>query len=161
MAGQDHILAKAFLATGAGPYSFGQLVKAAAGTLLDPNQCAIAVAGGAGDSIVGKRVLGVCRENLDAAKVATGKAYVSVGLMGIVDCIWDGVGTPVAGALVVPSAAASPANDGRVAFRATSATYGDFPVVGTLMGSAGDLQSGLPTAAGDLIKVMLAIGTRV
>jgi hypothetical protein len=159
MAGQDHILEKGFLATGTAAYSFGQVVKAVAGSLLDPNQCVQTIAGT--DNGVGRRVLGVCRENLDVAKVLTGKAYISVALMGIVDCIWDGAGTPVVGALVVPSAGASPANDGRVAFRTTSTTYADFPVVGTLMGSAGDLQSGLPTAAGDLVKVMLAIGTRV
>lgn len=81
MAGSDHLLAKGFLASPAGGWSganvvFGQAVKIIAGTTLDPNQADLATAGT-------DLVIGLAQENLDNAKVLTGKAYFSVGIVGI------------------------------------------------------------------------------
>jgi hypothetical protein len=165
MAGMDHILSKAFLASSSATaaLTFGQLVVPAAGSLLDPNQAVVALAGATGAGAKAGVLLGVCQENLDLAKMATGKAYFGVALQGIVDCIWDGVGTPVAGGAIVPSIqTAGATNNGRVAFSEgtlSTPTFAGLPIVGLCRGSAGDLQSGLPAAAGDLFKVELRIGS--
>jgi hypothetical protein len=160
----DHILSKGFLASSSATaaLTFGQLVVPAVGTTLEPNQAVVATAGAAGAGAKGGVVLGVCMENLDLAKMATGKAYFNVALQGIVDCIWDGQGTPAVGALVVPSIqTAGATNNGRVAFSIgslASPAFVGIPIVGICMGSAGDLQGGVATAAGDLVKVLLTPG---
>ena len=72
MAGQDHLLSKAFLTTGSAAYVFGQCVVAVAGTTLDPNQMvqATTTAGNA----QAPTPLGLVQENIDLVKVQTGKA---------------------------------------------------------------------------------------
>jgi hypothetical protein len=142
MSGQDHILAKAFLCTGASAYVFGQLVVPVAGTTLDPNQMvqATLAAGGA----FAATPLGLCQENIDLVKVQTGKAYASVALAGIAFGI---AGAAIAmGAAVIPSGAvvgqlltATPSAAGR-------------PQVGVALTPA--------TTIGDIFSVLLTPGAR-
>jgi hypothetical protein len=161
----DHILSKGFLASSSATaaLTFGQLVAASAGSLLEPNQAVVALAGAGGAGAKGGQILGVCMENVDLAKMVTGKAYFNVALHGIVDVIWDGSAqAPAIGGLVVPSVATAGAtNNGRVAFSVgglATPTFSGLRVVGMCVGSAGDLQSGVPTAAGDLFKILLTPG---
>src|SRR5258708_1929197 len=100
MAGQDHVLAKGFLCTGAAAYVFGQLVVAVAGTTLDHNQMVQATAG-AGAALQ-PTPLGLCQENIDLTKVQTGKAYASVAIAGIAFGIADAA--IAFGAMVKPAA---------------------------------------------------------
>ena len=77
MPGMDHLLTKAFLATGgAVAYKQFQCVKQVAESTLQPAQCAIMTAGDTNPP------LGVVQEPLDAVKTATGKAFVGVALSG-------------------------------------------------------------------------------
>jgi hypothetical protein len=143
MSGQDHLLAKAFLATGASAYVYGQLVVPAAGTTLDPNQMAIAshLTTWAGAT----PPLGLVQENLDLVKVATGKAYASVAIFGVGFGI---AGAAIAvGAQVMPSAAV----DGQLI---TSGALGatNRPMVGIALTAA--------TTIGDIFSVMLTPGAR-
>jgi hypothetical protein len=172
MPGMDHILAKAFLATG-GAVAYPQwcvvqqvgavgLVPAA--VQIAPTSLGVAGGGGAAAS------LGVCQDALDAVKTATGKAFINVALDGNTKCIWDGttggvtpwatVGVaPVLGALVVPSQTVA----GRVKFLPPGSTaYLGWQILGTLISLPG---SPLPTfgagaAAGDIFDVALSLGVR-
>jgi len=172
MPGMDHILAKAFLATG-GSVAYPQWAVveqvAAVGVVpaavqIAPTSLGVAAGGGAATA------LGVCQEPLDAVKTNTGKAFISVMLAGNTKCIWDGTtgGTtpwatvgvaPVIGALVVPSATVA----GRVKFLpASTAPFLGWQILGTLLSLPG---SPLPTfganaAAGDLFDVALTFGAR-
>jgi hypothetical protein len=69
----NYVTDKGYLATGATAYLFGELVvvSGAAGT-----SCARATSAGAS-------ILGVCQEDLDTARLATGKAVIGVRLLGI------------------------------------------------------------------------------
>jgi hypothetical protein len=148
----DHILAKGFLATGGSvAYAFGQVVQQinlATGPLSTINQaqCQICPA----QNPVGHSILGVCQENLDAVKTATGKAIIGVALQGNVKVIWDGVGTPAAdNATVVPSTTVA----GAVAFHTQTASFLNLPIVG--------IPLTLPTTAADFFDIQLTPGDRV
>jgi hypothetical protein len=80
MEGMNYVLAKSFLATGTAALIRGQLVKATAGSTLQPAQVGVCTA-------ITDRPIGVVLEDLDAAKVATGKAYVSVLVLGIAQVV--------------------------------------------------------------------------
>jgi hypothetical protein len=170
MPGMDHILNKAFLATGgAVAYPQFSVVQQVSAVGVVPAACQLAptslgVAGGGGAAAA----LGVCQEPLDAVKTATGKAFVSVALAGNTKVIWDGTtgGTtpwatvgvaPVIGALVVPSQAVA----GRVKFLPPGTTaFLGWQLLGVLIGLPG---SPLPTfgasaAAGDLCDIALTPG---
>jgi hypothetical protein len=151
MAGQDHLLSKAFLATGASAYILGQVVVAAAGTTLDPNQVVQATTGaGAANQFT---PVGVAAENLDLVKVQTAKAYISIVIAGSAFVIWDGVGTLNPGTPLIPSASVA----GRVAATTPgSFTTGGRPCVGIWLG-----YDGASPAAGDLILALLTPGARV
>jgi hypothetical protein len=151
MAGQDHVLAKAFLATGSSAYILGQVVTAVAGTALDPNQCVQCALAGAGANA--PTPLGLATENIDLVKVQTGKAYVNVAIAGIAYGIWDGVGALTPGCSLIPSAAVI----GRLAQVAVGTT--GRPCVGVYLGDGGVVAGG-STAAGDIIAVMLTPGAR-
>lgn len=170
MPGMDHILAKAFLATGGSvAYPIFSVVQQVAGVGLVPAAVQLAplslgVAGGGGAA-----PLGVCMETLDATKTVTGKAFINIALEGNVKCVWDGTtgGTtpwatvgvaPAIGCLVVPSATVI----GRVKFLPIAAAFLGWSVVGTLISLPG---SPLPTfgagaAAGDLFDLALTQGAR-
>jgi hypothetical protein len=152
MAGQDHVLSKAFLATGAAAYVFGQCVVAVAGTTLDPNQM-IQANTTTNLAAFAPTPLGLVQENLDLIKVQTGKAYGTVAIAGIAFGIWDGVGALVYGANLAPSAVLS----GRLAVATLAAPAGK-PVVGTYIGGAGGTTAA--AAAGDIISVLLTPGAR-
>jgi len=170
MPGSDHILAKAFLATGgAVAYPQWSVVQQVAAVGLTPAAVQLApitqgVAGNTG-------IVGVCQEPLDAAKTATGKAFINVAMEGNTKCIWDGTtgGTtpwatvgiaPVLGAYVVPSQLVA----GRVKFIPATGSAGlGYGIIGQLLSLPG---SPLPTfganaAAGDIFDVALMIGVRV
>jgi hypothetical protein len=148
MAGQDHLLTKAFLATGSNAYILGQVVVAVAGSTLDPNQMVQATVG-AGVALQ-PAPIGVVTENLDLVKVQTGKAYAGVAIAGVCWVIWDGVGTLGPGVPMVPSAAVA----GRVFAGSTIGTTGR-PSVGIWLG-----YDGASPAAGDLIQILLTPGAR-
>jgi hypothetical protein len=145
----DHILNKAFLATGgAVAYKQFQVVKQVAESTLQPAQCAIYDHGG------GAKVLGVVQEPLDAVKTATGKAFVGVALSGNSKCI-VGVATNVAvGNYVVPSATIDGAVDAITGLVGTSAGQS---IVGKIIGVAGN-SIGQSATAGDIIDVELMVG---
>lgn len=152
MAGQDHILAKAFLCTGAAAYVFGQCVVGVAGVALDPNQMIQATtAAGAANA---PSPLGLVQENIDLVKVQTGKAYASVAIGGIAYGIWDGVGSLIPNAVLTPSATVA----GRLAAIAVAASA-QKPSVGLYVGDAGGTTAA--AAAGDIIAVLLTPGARV
>jgi hypothetical protein len=160
MPGMDHILTKAFLATGgAVAYPQWSVVQqvAAVGVVPAAVQLAPTALGTAGAADLG--TLGVCQEPLDAVKTATGKAFIGVALLGNTKVIWDGVGTPALGAYVVPSGTTA----GRVKVVANLATFQGFQVLGQLIALPG---SPLPTfgasaAAGDLFDITLTPGARI
>jgi hypothetical protein len=169
MPGMDHILAKAFLATG-GSVAYPQWAVvtqvAAVGLVAAAVQITPTTAGTTGTA---QTVIGVCQEQLDATKTVTGKAFINVALQGNVKVIWDGTTsaggtpasvTPALGLYVVPSNTVA----GRVRIITPPATYQGIPLLGTLISLPG---SPLPTfganaAAGDLFDVALAdVGSRV
>lgn len=71
-AGPNFVLDKAFLAQGSSAYVYGQAV--GFGTV--PQSCAAI-------SVANTYVLGICQENIDATRVATGKAFINVRMAGI------------------------------------------------------------------------------
>jgi hypothetical protein len=170
MPGTDHVLAKAFLATGGSvAYPQWSVVQQVAGVGYTPAavQLAPITLGAAAQA----SPVGVCQEPLDAAKTNTGKAFVNVAMEGNVKCIWDGTtgGTtpwatvgiaPVVGAYVVCSQLVA----GRVKFIPATGSGGlGYGVIGQLITLPG---SPLPTfgaspAAGDLFDVALMVGSRV
>jgi hypothetical protein len=149
MAGQDHLLSKGFLATGAAAYVFGQVVVAVAGTALDPNQMIAAPTGAA--VALQPSPLGLIQENLDLVKVQTGKAYGTVGIAGIAYGIYN-VGTLAYGTPLIPSVG--------VAGRLDAVTCGvtGRPQVGIYIGGGGGVTAS--AAAGDIIAVLLTPGAR-
>jgi len=84
--------------------------------------------------------LGVVMENIDRAKVATGKAVANVQLAGIVP-----VRVQTATSIAIGSRVMS-GTDGGVVIAATAASF----ILGTVVGITGTV------AAGDLIEVLLA-----
>lgn len=151
MAGADHILSKAYLATVAGftnSIVLGQCViqvDPGAGLQLDENQAALVGTGGG--AAAQPAPIGLAAENLDLVKIQTGKAYFNVAVMGVAFGIADG--TINAGATVIPS--------GTTAGRLISATRANpctsRPQVGVAQTHA--------AAAGDLFLVLLTPGALV
>jgi hypothetical protein len=131
MPGANYILSKGFLATGGSvAYTAGELVKLATGSTLQPAQVVKT-------SSQGETLIGVVMEDLDAAKVATGKATVGVQIMGIAKVILGTAASVVLG---------SPLTTGTTA-KAELAASGD-RVFGINL-TAGTL------ADGDIIDVLL------
>jgi len=90
--------------------------------------------------------IGVVQENIDAAKVATGKAVADVRMMGITKLrVSDTPGSIVIGSRVAPSGTG--ANAGGVKLAVTTNA-----VIGICVGLTGTV------AAGDLIDVLLTPG---
>src|ERR1700761_8613377 len=156
MPGMDHILSKAFLATGGSvAYSKWTLVKAVAGTTLIPAQFAKMVS----TTDAGVIPLGVCMEDVDATKVATGKAFINIALEGNVKCIWDGQGTtPAPGLVVGLSGQTAGTGDGRVTV-ITKAGAGVQPkaAIGVILDIVGN-SIGQSATAGDWFDVELMPG---
>ena len=95
------------------------------------------------------RNLGVVQENLDVAKVATGKAIVDVRLLGITKLrVADTPGSIVIGSMV--SASGTAGNSGGVKLAVAT----NIPI-GVVVGITGTI------AAGDLIDVLLTPGLPV
>ena len=152
MAGQDHVLSKAFLATVAGFTNniiLGQCVvavDAGAGLQLDPNQVALCSHTTGGGNTAASPV-GLALENLDLIKIQTGKAYFSVAIAGIAYGIADGA--ILSGATVVPSTT----TDGQLHSQARANPVAGIPQVGIALSHA--------AAAGDIFSVLLTPGARV
>jgi hypothetical protein len=70
--GPQYVLDKGHVATGSAAYKFGELVTASG----DGTKCARA-------TVAGAKLRGVCQENVDAAKVLTGKVVLDVRMLGI------------------------------------------------------------------------------
>jgi hypothetical protein len=124
--GPNYGLDKGFVATGGVAYDFGRLVVQSGTT-----GCAIAGAGG--------DVLGVCQEDIDASKVATGKAVIDIRLTGL--------------SRVIAGAAVS------VGARLASDASGRAVTAGTDVGSFGIARTAA-TAANQHIDVQLTPGAR-
>src|SRR6266581_555726 len=80
MPGSDHVLSKGLLVdSGAAAITLGQALKIAASGIALPEQpVKVQVATAATDLIIG-----LAGENVDAVKVATGKAFLTVHILGI------------------------------------------------------------------------------
>lgn len=151
MPGMDHLLQKAFLATGgAVAYKQFQCVKQVAETTLQPAQCAIMTAGDTSPP------LGVVQEPLDAAKTATGKAFVGVALQGNTKVIVGATANIAVGKYVVPSATVAGAVDALAGVTNAAAVF----VVGKIIGVSGN-SIGQAVTAGDLIDIELLPGHAV
>jgi hypothetical protein len=136
MEGQNYVLVKSFLATGGSvAYNRGDLVVAAAGSTLQPAQCALSTAST-------DRILGVVQEDLDAAKVNTGKAYVAVMLLGVAQCV-------AGAALATINTRVMPGSGGTAKQVIAAATATNIPFGVTL---------GVSGAQGDYISVLLTPG---
>jgi hypothetical protein len=149
MAGQDHILSKAFLATTAGftnSIVLGQcvvLVDPGASPQLDPNQ--VALAGTTAGNAQAASPIGLAAENMDLVKIQTGKAYFNVIVLG--------VAFGIASAAISVGNAVTPATTaGQLAPLTIPATASQKPVVGIAMTHA--------AAAGDIFAVLLTPGQR-
>jgi hypothetical protein len=130
MPGANYGLSKGFLMTGSTAVIAGQTVTLAAGSTLQPAQCAITTA-------ITNRVLGVLIESLDVAKVTTGKATVGVQLEGIVFCI---AGAAVAlGAFVSSNAGSAGPPDTRGRAITTASTAIPFGIALSAAAAAGDM----------------------
>jgi hypothetical protein len=122
--GPNYVLNKGHLATGGSvAYQAGRFVVATG----DGTKCAKAAAAGV-------RVRGVCMEDVDADKVATGKVVVNVAMLGIVRV--------VSGAAVAVDASVTTDNQGRAVTTAVGNTQ-----AGVAMTAA--------TEAGQSIDVLL------
>jgi hypothetical protein len=149
MPGMDHLLTKAFLATGgAVAYKQFQCVKQVAESTLQPAQCAIMTAGDTNPP------LGVVQEPLDAAKTVTGKAFVGVALSGNTKVIVGATANIAIGKFVIPSATVAGAVDALAGIVGASAGT---QVVGKIIGVLGNSINQAVTA-GDLIDIELLPG---
>lgn len=136
MIGGNYVLAKGFLATGGSvAYKRGDIVKYATGSTLQPTQVALS-------SASSDLVAGVCLEDLDAAKVATGKAYVGVQILGIVECIFGGGSAVAMGAAVMPGSSGTAKQ----------------AVLGTTGNTSFGIAMSVPSAQGDYFSVLLTPG---
>ena len=72
--GPNYVLNKGFLATGATAYKFGEIVVPDTGEQTCKRATTASAAG----------FVGVCQEDLDTGRLATGKAIIGVALEGIV-----------------------------------------------------------------------------
>ena len=123
--GPNYVLDKGFVATGATAYKFGECVALSG----DGTKVARAT--------TAATLVGVCYEDLDTTRLATGKAVIEVRLMGIARVL--------SGAAVAVNALVT--ND--TTARAVTATAGQ-PVLGKALTAA--------TGAGEYIDVLLAVG---
>jgi|SRR5882724_1148382 len=156
MPGMDYGRSKAYLATGSVAYKRGYVVKATTGTTLVPAQCGILVA--TTDAAVPP--LGVCMEDLDAAKVTTGKAFINIALEGNVKVIWDGSGTtPSPGLYVGLSGGSAGVKDGQVTVVAATPGAATF-VIGRVLSIIGN-SIGQAATAGDYMDIQLLPGERM
>jgi hypothetical protein len=130
--GPNFVLDKGFLATGATAYAFGEpLVLAGAG-----DQVARAGAAAA-------NVIGVCQEDVEVAKIVTGKAVVDTRILGI--------SRVLAGAAIARDAFLAVDATCRAVTQARAiAGAQPVPVFGRALTAA--------TAAGDMIDVLLTPG---
>ncbi len=168
MPGTDHVLSKAFLATGGSvAYPQWSVVQQVAAVGVVP--AAVALAPTSLGVAAAAAPLGVSVDALDAVKTVTGKAFINIALDGNVKCIWDGttggitpwatVGiAPALGALVVASATVA----GRVKFIPATAPFLGWAVIGTLIALPGNPLPtfGASAAAGDWFDVALTLGAR-
>lgn len=142
--GPQYVLDKGFLATGATAYAFGEIVKLVVGignfttTVNSVVRNTTATVLTTADTM-----LGVCQEDLDAVRLATGKAEIGVRLMGIAR-VQTGAAVTV-GKFVTNDATAR-------AIAVTKATAGaqPVPVLGYALTGA--------TASGQFIDVLLTPG---
>jgi len=133
MPGMDHILSKGFLATGGSvAYAFGQVVKQAAASTLQPAQCALATA-------TTDAIIGVAQEDLDAVKTNTGKAIIGVAVEGTVKCIAGTNNIAIGQKMTVDSSS-----------RVIASTTATDKCVGIAMSAS--------TAVGDYVDVLLTPG---
>jgi hypothetical protein len=152
MPGMDHILCKAYLATGGSvALKQFQVMKQVAETTIQPAQCALYLHT---DTV---SVLGVIQEPLDAAKTNTGKAFVNVALQGLTKVIVGTTANCAIGAYVVPSVTV----DGACDFLAgkVGASGGQY-IVGQVTGIKGN-SIGQSVTVGDLIDIQLMAGDLV
>jgi hypothetical protein len=133
MPGGNYGLAKGFLMTGSSAVANGTVAKLSAASALQPAQVALATA--ASDIIIG-----VFQEDVDAAKVTTGKATVSVLIEGIAKC--------VAGAAVTLGDYVTATTGGQLITTVTAADR----IVGIALSAA--------AAQGDIFDVYLTIGSK-
>lgn len=124
--GPNYGLNKGFLATGATAYAFGEIVM----VNTAEQSCQRATSA----SKVG--MVGVCQEDLDTTRLATGKAIIGVALTGIVRCL--------AGAAIAKDSLLTNDASARVIVQAGAAGT---PVLGTALTAAG--------AAGEYVDVLL------
>lgn len=82
--GPNYVLDKGFLATGATAYAFGEIVKVVVGTGTF-STTANAVSRATTATVLGtaSELLAVAQEDLDAVRLATGKAFIDCRLLGI------------------------------------------------------------------------------
>jgi hypothetical protein len=132
MPGPDHILDKGFITTGSTAYALGEcVVQGSTNT-----SCARA-------TTANSTILGVCQENLDVVKVNTGKAAVSIRILGISRCL--------AGGAIARGARVANDTNARVVTKAqTAGGTAPTPVVGIALSPA--------SQAGDFIDVLLTPG---
>jgi hypothetical protein len=127
--GPNFVLDKGFLATGSVAYTAGEFVVLAA----PGDQVARATA-------ANSRCIGLVTDSVETAKVTTGKAQVSVRIMGI--------GRALAGGAIALGDRVATDASARVVTKAQSAAGAQpTPVVGTALTAA--------TQAGDMIDVLL------
>jgi hypothetical protein len=130
--GPNYILDKGFLTTGATAYARGEMV------ILTTDGTTIARA-----TTANSRCIGVVMEDLEVAKVSTGKAVIDIRIMGIARCL-------VSGAVALNDRVANDVNARLVTKAQTAAGSQPTPVIGTALQAS--------TTAGDMIDVLLTPG---
>jgi len=130
--GPNFILDKGFLVTGATAYARGECV------VLTTDGTTIARA-----TTANSRCIGVVMEDMEVAKVTTGKAEIGIRILGIARVL-------AAGAVAVNDRVANDATCRVVTKTQTAAGSQPTPVVGTAMTAA--------TQAGDFVDVLLTPG---
>jgi hypothetical protein len=142
MPGTDHILSKAFVVASnvSTAISLGQaLVMATNVQVPSIGQPAQVAPAGIGGNVF---CIGVAAENVDLAKIATGKAFIAVNVLGIAKVIADGaiaIGAPVMNSTTTAG------------FVKPGATAGSFLIGYALEAAA---------ASGDIIDVLLTPGAK-
>jgi hypothetical protein len=131
--GPNYVLDKGFVATGSAAYTMGELVTLSG----DGTKAARATSAGA-------LCIGVCQENVDAAKVTTGKVVFDVRLLGIARVL---------------SGAAVAVGD-RLANDATARAVASAPAAGVNANVFGVALTAA-TGAGQYIDVLLTPGSRI
>jgi hypothetical protein len=146
----DHILSKAYLMAGVTALKQFQVMKQVAETTLQPAQANLYLHT---DSNATVSVLGVVQEALDAAKAATGKAFVNVAIQGLTKVIVGTTANCAIGSYAIPSATVDGACDFTTKLGASAGTY----IVGQVTGIKGN-SIGQTLTVGDLIDIQLMAG---